>query len=328
MNINNTINIDTIRALTAEDMTAVNHCMLAQLQSDVSLINQLGHYILNSGGKRLRPLLTLLSARALEYTGQQHISLAAMIEFIHTATLLHDDVVDASNLRRGRQTANALWGNEASVLVGDFLYSRAFQMMVAVQNLKIMDIMAETTNTIAAGEVMQLLHCHNADTAPQDYLAVIHRKTAKLFAAAAQIGAVLAQATPIQEQCLVQYGLHIGTAFQLIDDVLDYSASALEMGKNIGDDLAEGKPTLPLIIALQRADQQLAALIRQAIRDGGLTHIETIQAAIQTTGALDYTRQCAEQEAKQAMAALTPLPESVYKQALTALAQFAVNRNH
>lgn len=322
------MDISAVRTLTAEDMAYVNHCIQRHLQSDVALINQLGHYILESGGKRLRPLLALLSARALQIDSPHHIELAAIIEFIHTATLLHDDVVDASNLRRGRQTANAIWGNEASVLVGDFLYSRAFQMMVTLQNMKIMDIMADATNTIAAGEVMQLLYCHNAETTQADYLAVIHRKTAKLFAAAAQGGAVLAQATPTQEQQLIQYGTHIGTAFQLIDDVLDYSASAAEMGKNIGDDLAEGKPTLPLIIALQRAEAATAELIRQAIRQGGLEHIQTIQSAIQETGALEYTTALAQQEAAQAVAALDALPESPYKNALIALAHFAVARNH
>lgn len=322
------MDISAVRTLTAEDMAYVNHCIQRHLQSDVALINQLGHYILESGGKRLRPLLALLSARALQIKSQHHIELAAIIEFIHTATLLHDDVVDASNLRRGRQTANAIWGNEASVLVGDFLYSRAFQMMVTLQNMKIMDIMADATNTIAAGEVMQLLYCHNAETTQADYLAVIHRKTAKLFAAAAQGGAVLAQATPTQEQQLIQYGTHIGTAFQLIDDVLDYSASAAEMGKNIGDDLAEGKPTLPLIIALQRAEATTAELIRHAIRQGGLEHIQTIQSAIQETGALEYTTALAQQEAAQAVAALDALPESPYKNALIALAHFAVARNH
>jgi len=241
------MNIEEIYALIADDMARVNQCIQQRLQSEVVLINQIGHYIVNSGGKRLRPILHLLASRALGYDGQHHIECAALIEFIHTATLLHDDVVDASDLRRGQDTANAVWGNEASVLVGDFLYSRAFQMMVTINDMRVMAILADATNTIAEGEVQQLLNVHDADTSEERYLHVIHSKTAKLFESATQLAAVLSKKDRELELSLARYGMHLGTAFQLIDDVLDYSESSEEIGKNIGDDLAEGKPTLPLI---------------------------------------------------------------------------------
>jgi octaprenyl-diphosphate synthase len=263
------MDIAAIQSLVSQDMQAVNHLIQQRLQSNVALINQLSHYIISSGGKRLRPMLVLLSAGASAYRRRDHIMLAAVIEFIHTATLLHDDVVDASSLRRGQQTANSIWGNEASVLVGDFLYSRAFQMMVEVQQMRIMDILSNATNVIAEGEVLQLLNCHEPDTTEESYLQVIRSKTAKLFEAAAQLGAVLAEQSAAVETALASYGMHLGTAFQLIDDVLDYSATPEEMGKNVGDDLAEVKPTLPLIYTLRHANPTHQAVIREAITQGG-----------------------------------------------------------
>ena len=328
LNQSTIIDLDSIRALTAEDARAVDHYIHEQLRSEVVLINQLGQYIVNSGGKRLRPLLVLLAARACGYQGVQHIHLAAVIEFIHTATLLHDDVVDASVLRRGQQTANAIWGNEASVLVGDFLYSRAFEMMVSLGSMRIMEILSHTTNIIAEGEVLQLLNCHDADTTEDRYREVIRYKTAKLFEAAAQLGAVLGGQPDAIEQAMARYGMHLGTAFQLIDDALDYSASAAEMGKNLGDDLAEGKPTLPLIHAMRNGTPEQAEIIRHAIEKGGLERIEEVRAAIESTRAIAYTSQSAREEADLAIAALAPLPESPYKDALYGLAEFSVNRNY
>ncbi len=322
-----TIELDGIRALTEEDARAVDCYIHEQLRSEVALINQLSQYIVNSGGKRLRPLLVLLAARACGYTGGQHIHLAAIIEFIHTATLLHDDVVDASELRRGRQTANAIWGNEASVLVGDFLYSRAFEMMVSLGSMKIMDILSHTTNTIAEGEVLQLLNCHDADTTEDRYREVIRYKTAKLFEAASRLGAVLGEQPAEIETAMAAYGMHLGTAFQLVDDALDYSASSSEMGKNVGDDLAEGKPTLPLIYAMRHGTPEQARVIRHAIEKGGLEQIEMVCAAIESTQAIAYTSQSAREEAELALAALAPLPESPYKDALYGLAEFSVNRS-
>ena len=328
LNQGTTVDLDGIRALAAEDARAVDHYIHSQLRSEVVLINQLGQYIVNSGGKRLRPLLVLLAARACGYQGAQHVHLAAVIEFIHTATLLHDDVVDASVLRRGRQTANAIWGNEASVLVGDFLYSRAFEMMVSLGSMRVMEILSHTTNIIAEGEVLQLLNCHDADTTEERYRDVIRYKTAKLFEAAAQLGAVLGGQPETIEQAMARYGMHLGTAFQLIDDALDYSASAAEMGKNLGDDLAEGKPTLPLIHAMRNGTPEQAAIIRHAIEKGGLERIEEVRAAIESTRAIAYTSQSAREEADLAIAALAPLPESPYKDALYGLAEFSVNRNY
>lgn len=320
--------LEDIKDLVAQDLEAVNGTIRQRLQSEVVLVNQLSHYIIGGGGKRLRPMLVLLSSRACGYTGQLHIPLAAIVEFIHTATLLHDDVVDASGLRRGRQTANAVWGNEASVLVGDFLYSRSFEMMVEVGNMRIMDILAHATNTIAEGEVLQLLNCHDPDTTEQRYMQVIRSKTAKLFEASTQIGAVLGRMSAGGEGALAAYGMHLGTAFQLVDDILDYSAAPTAMGKNIGDDLAEGKPTLPLLYAMHHAPEKEAGMIRGAIEKGGAEQIEDITAAIESTGAIDYTAQLAHQEAAKAVVELDSLPETAYKLALKALAEFSVERQY
>lgn len=318
--------IQDVLDLIADDKQAVDRLIQARLASNVVLIDQISHYIINSGGKRLRPVLVLLAARALGYQGTHHIDLAAVVEFIHTATLLHDDVVDASELRRGQQSANAVFGNEASVLVGDFLYSRAFQMMVDVGSMRVMQILSDATNTIAEGEVLQLLNCHDPDTTEERYMDVIHYKTAKLFEAACQLGAVLAGRPADEEQAMARYGMHLGTAFQLIDDVLDYSASSEQLGKNIGDDLAEGKPTLPLIYAMRHGSPEQAALIRSAIENGGRENMAEITAAIESTGAIAYTSRSARQEADRALAELANFPDSPYKQALAALAEFSVAR--
>lgn len=320
--------IKEIYNLIAGDMDAVNNCITSRLGSDVILINQIGHHIVNSGGKRLRPVLHLLAARALGYAGQQHIELAALIEFIHTATLLHDDVVDASDLRRGQDTANSLWGNEASVLVGDFLYSRAFQMMVTVNNMRIMEILADATNTIAEGEVQQLLNIHDPDTTEERYYQVIHNKTAKLFESATQLGAVVSNQEQSMEQAMADYGIHLGTAFQLVDDCLDYSSSSEEIGKNIGDDLAEGKPTLPLIYSMQVGNPEQVTAIRQAIETGGRENIDAVLATIKSTGAIEYTAQAARTEADKAIKCLSGIPDSDYKHAMHVLAEFAVNRTY
>lgn len=322
------MNINEIRTLIGKDMESVDQLIRRQLRSEVVLINQLGAYIINSGGKRLRPLTVLLAAHACGYEGTAHCDVAAIIEFIHTATLLHDDVVDDSTLRRGQETANTIWGNEASVLVGDFLYSRSFQMMVAIRSMRIMDILANTTNTIAEGEVMQLLNCHDPDTTEEQYLEVIRSKTAKLFEAAAQLGAVLAERPEPEEQALAKYGMHLGTAFQLIDDMLDYSASNLEIGKNIGDDLAEGKPTLPLIYAIRNGFPEQAAMIREAILHGGLENISAVTKTIENTGAITYTAELARREADLGIEALQQLPDSPYREALISLAEFSVNRTY
>ncbi len=320
------LNMDAVNNLLHEDMAAVNLLIEKRLHSDVALVNQLSSYIINSGGKRLRPLLVLLSARAFGYTGEQHFNLAAVVEFIHTATLLHDDVVDASDRRRGNETANSRWGNEAAVLVGDFLYSRAFQMMVESDSMHVMRILADATNVIAEGEVMQLLNCNDPDTTEQRYLDVIHCKTAKLFEAAAQLGAVLSHAPAKTGQNMARYGMHLGTAFQLVDDVLDYSASADKIGKNIGDDLAEGKPTLPLIRAMQQGTTRQSSLIRQAIKEGGREHIGAVTAAIESTDAIAYTARKAREAADKAIQCLHDVPPSIYADALKTLADFSVNR--
>lgn len=321
--------LEQIQQLSANDMTAVNKHIFSQLNSDVALINQLGIYIVNSGGKRLRPLLAVLAARALGYNGDAHVSIAAIIEFIHTSTLLHDDVVDESTLRRGKETANAVFGNQASVLVGDFLYSRSFQMMVSLNDMRVMQILADATNVIAEGEVLQLMNVNDPDTTEQSYMQVIYCKTAKLFEAATQLAAVIAKQTAEIEQSLKLYGMHLGTAFQLIDDVLDYQADASELGKNIGDDLAEGKPTLPLIHALKHGNVQQQALIKEAIVEGnGMSNLDAIMAALHETNAFSYTRAIAEAEAEKAKLALAVLPESDYKNALLALADIAVSRSH
>jgi octaprenyl-diphosphate synthase len=322
------MNINEIRTLVRGDMQAVDQLIHHQLHSNVALINQLSNYIINSGGKRLRPVIVLLAANACGYHGVAHISTAAIIEFIHTATLLHDDVVDDSTLRRGRETANTIWGNEASVLVGDFLYSRSFQMMVTIRSMRVMDILANTTNTIAEGEVMQLLNCHDPDTTEEHYLKVIHCKTAQLFEAAARLGAVLADRPPAEELALAKYGMHLGTAFQLIDDILDYNVSNADIGKNIGDDLAEGKPTLPLIYAIRHSSSEETKLIREAILYGGRENLGVLIKIIEKTGAITYIRQLAEQEADLAISALNVLPQSSYKEALIGLAKFSVNRTY
>lgn len=321
------MDLGQIQSLVADDMREVNALIQRRLYSEVSLINQLSFYIINSGGKRLRPLLVLLSARALGYTGRQHLDASAIIEFIHTATLLHDDVVDASELRRGRETANTVWGNEASVLVGDYLYSRAFEMMVEVGSMRVMEIMARATNVIAEGEVMQLLNSNDADTTEERYLEVIHAKTAKLFEAAAQVGAVLAGCGKAEEDAMAAYGMHLGAAFQLIDDVLDYSASSDQTGKNLGDDLAAGKPTLPLIHAMRHGTPEQVALIRRSIEQGGREHIHEVLAAIESTDALAYTARSAQAEARKAADALASIPPSPYRDALYALAEFSVTRS-
>jgi len=320
--------IDDIYKLIRSDMDAVNNTIRQRLHSGVVLINQISHHIINSGGKRLRPVLVLLSARTMGYEGEHHIDLAAVIEFIHTATLLHDDVVDSSGLRRGQETANALWGNEASVLVGDFLYSRSFQMMVEVGNMRIMDILAGTTNAIAEGEVLQLLNCNDADTTEERYVTVIRYKTAKLFEAASRLGAVISGSSPELEQAMADYGMHLGTAFQLVDDLLDYSDPSEDIGKNVGDDLAEGKPTLPLIYAMRNGTPEQASIVRRAIESGGLEDIDRIREAIETTGAIAYTSGCAREEADMAKIALERVPDSIYKQALVTLAEFSVNRTY
>jgi len=320
--------IEEVFQLIDADMNRVNRFIQTSLHSEVVLINQISHYIINSGGKRLRPVLVLLSANALNYSSakEEAIKLAAIVEFIHTATLLHDDVVDESELRRGKSTANDLWGNAASVLVGDFLYSRAFEMMVSIDKMRIMEIMSHSTNTIAEGEVLQLLNCNDASTSEESYLEVIHCKTAKLFESAAQLGAVINNVSKEVEDSFAKFGMHLGTAFQLIDDVLDYSASSEEMGKNVGDDLAEGKPTLPLIYAMQHASAEQSQMIREAIEQGGLDKIEEITLTIKESGALDYTRNIARQEADLAIQALANIEDSDYKQALICLANFSVER--
>ena len=317
---------DAIQALVEADMAAVDTTIRDRLQSDVVLINQLGQYIVTNGGKRLRPRLVLLAAGAAGYDGRAHIPLAAIIEFIHTATLLHDDVVDDSGMRRGRETANALWGNEAAVLVGDFLYSRAFEMMVEIGSMRVMEILAHTTNTIAEGEVMQLLNVHDADTTQERYLDIIRSKTAKLFEAAVRLGGVLGGVDEATELAMARYGMHLGTAFQVIDDVLDYSADSDEMGKNVGDDLAEGKPTLPLIHVVQHGTGADAGVVREAIEQGGADRVETVMEILERTGAIGYARAEARAEADRALAALEAVPRGPCHDALRSLADGAVDR--
>ena len=319
--------INDIRALVQSDSNAVDKLILKRLSSDVALINEVGRYIINSGGKRIRPLLVLLAARACGYRGDRHIELASVIEFIHTATLLHDDVVDASQQRRSNQTANAIWGNEAAVLVGDFLYSRSFEMMVHVGNMRVMEILSTTTNTIAEGEVLQLLNCNDPSTTEKRYLEVIRYKTAKLFEASAQLGAVLSDQTSAVEQAMVTYGAHLGTAFQLIDDAMDYGSSDIDIGKNIGDDLREGKPTLPLIHAMANGAPEQVVAIRNAIEHNGLEQLDLVMDAIESTRAIPYTVSAAQHQADLAIEALTELPDSPYKDALYGLAEFSVTRN-
>ncbi len=321
-----TPSLDALRALVAEDWSGVNRIIFQRLGSDVALVNQVAHHIISGRGKRLRPLTTILAARACGYEGPRHVQAAAIIEFIHTATLLHDDVVDDSGLRRGRQTANAVFGNQASVLVGDFLYSRSFQMMVEIGGLKILDVLANATNTIAEGEVLQLMNCNNPNITEADYMEVIYRKTAKLFEAGTRIGAILAEFDETREQALVSFGRHLGLAFQLVDDALDYDATTEELGKNIGDDLAEGKATLPLIYAMDNGSAAERHMIREAIETGGTQNLTSIQLAIETSGGLRYTAERARDEAELAVDALSSLPDSDYRQGLASLAEFAVSR--
>ncbi|MGX5913276.1 octaprenyl diphosphate synthase [Aliidiomarina sp. Khilg15.8] len=321
------MDLAAIKRLTDADMNEVDKLIMTQLRSDVALINQLGLYIIGAGGKRLRPLLTVLAARALGYQGTHHHTLAAVVEFIHTSTLLHDDVVDESSMRRGRETANAKFGNEASVLVGDFLYSRAFQLMVSMQSMRVMDVLADATNVIAEGEVMQLMNCNDPETTEARYFSVIYSKTARLFEAATQLGAVLAEQPPAVEDAMLRYGRHLGTAFQLVDDILDYTADASAMGKEVGDDLAEGKPTLPLLYAMWQGTGTQSAMIRQAIENGGeRDKLEAVMAAMEETGAIGYAQQKAVAETEKAIAALDILPDSEHKNALIGLAQIAVSR--
>ncbi len=306
---------------------SVNDYIINHLGSNVPLVEKIGHYIVEGGGKRLRPLLVLLAANACNYKGKHHIPLAAVIEFIHTATLLHDDVVDNSDMRRGKDTANARWGNAPSVLVGDFLYSRAFQIMVEIGSMPIMEVISNATNVIAEGEVLQLLNCRNPDTTEEAYMQVIIGKTAMLFEAATEVGAILADSTDQQRDALRRYGHHLGIAFQLIDDVMDYLSTAEEMGKNVGDDLAEGKPTLPLIQAMKAGTEEERLLIRQAIRKGGLEDLEPVMAAVKRTGSIEYTQQAAHSQANHAIDALSALPDSSFKETLTTLAHMAVKRS-
>lgn len=322
------ISLDALRAVIADDLTAIDAVIRRRLSSDVLLINQIALYIIEAGGKRLRPALVALSGNLVGANPTHTREMAAVIEFIHTATLLHDDVVDESDLRRGRETANAAFGNAASVLVGDFLYSRAFQMMVEVGSMRVMGVMAEATNIISEGEVLQLMNVRDADTTEESYLKVVRYKTAKLFEAACRVGAILGNASADAETRLATYGTHVGTAFQLIDDVLDYSGEASETGKNIGDDLAEGKPTLPLIHAMRAGSATQRDVIRNAIAEGGLAHIDEVVAAVRATGALDYAREAARKEVMTAAKALETFPESTYREAMLQLCEFAVARRY
>lgn len=321
------MSLDDVIQLAKPDMSSVNQLIHQQLSSDVTLIQQLGLYIINGGGKRIRPLLAVLAGRALGSFSEKHVHIAAIIEFIHTATLLHDDVVDESTLRRGRETANELFGNQASVLVGDFLYSRSFQMMVSLKSLIVMDVLANATNVIAEGEVMQLMNCNDPNTTEARYMDVIYCKTARLFEAATQLAAVISERTDNEQEAMRKYGMHVGTAFQLVDDLLDYTADTAELGKNIGDDLSEGKPTLPLIYILSHGNEHQKALVKEAIETGnGTEHFDEILTAIKETGALAYTQEKANVEADLAIKQLNFLEESEYKDALIALANAAVKR--
>ncbi|VXB38840.1 octaprenyl diphosphate synthase [Massilia sp. 9I] len=319
---------NTIAQSIATDMEAVNAVIRQRLQSEVSLVNQIAEYIISAGGKRIRPVLVLLLANAYGYKGSDHHELAAVVEFIHTATLLHDDVVDESSMRRGRQTANALFGNAASVLVGDYLYSRSFEMMTSLDNMRVMSILSRATTVIAEGEVLQLLNMHDPDVTHESYLTVIRSKTAKLFEAAAELGALVGGANDAQIAAAGEYGRSLGTAFQLIDDVLDYAGDAAEIGKNLGDDLREGKPTLPLIWLMEHGTSEQRELVRSCIEHGDEAQFEAVLAAVSSSGALAYTRQQAEQAAERAAEAIADLPDSEYKSSLLQLCSFAVDRNH
>lgn len=322
------MDLDPIRALVANDIEAVNQLIRERLSSDVALINRLGGYIINSGGKRLRPLVVLLAARACGCRDHKHILLAAIVEMIHTATLLHDDVVDESDMRRGRETARQIWGNGASVLVGDFLYTRAFEMMVELQRMPVMEIFSRATNTIAEGEVLQLLNIHDPDVTEERYRDVIFRKTAALFEAGCRLAALMGARSAQDQAAMAAYGRHLGTAFQLVDDALDYDGNAEEIGKNIGDDLAEGKPTMPFIYAMRNGDTKTRELMRSAIQQGGQEQIEAVREAIEKTGAITYTYRLANEEADRAVAMLDHLEGGIYRDALTALVQFAISRRY
>lgn len=317
-----------IRSLVQSDLDQVDKLIDECLRSEINLIPQLSHHLIDSGGKRLRPLLVLLSAHAFAYQGQAHFQLAAIIELIHTATLLHDDVVDASDLRRGKSTANALWGNAASILVGDYLYSRAFQMMVQIENMDVLKTMAQATNTIAEGEILQLLNCKNPNTTEAEYMNVIRGKTGTLFATATQTGPLLCHSDKKLINAMIHYGMHLGIAFQLVDDALDYSSSAEKLGKNQGDDLAEGKPTLPLLYALKHGTSTQQEHIRTALLEANRDRLDLILAAIESTQAIPYTYQLAKQHVTQAVDYLRDVPDSPYRDALIALAHFAVERTY
>jgi len=324
---------NSIHAVVNNEFSLVNEHILSQLKSEIPLIEQIGYYIISNGGKRLRPLLVLMAARACSKSDDDSyqdnmVKMATIIEFIHTATLLHDDVVDESDMRRGKKTANEEWGNAPSVLVGDFLYSRAFQIMVEVGSMQCMQILAETTNIISEGEVQQLINCGDPSTSEESYLKVIQYKTAKLFEGAALCGAIVANADAVKQQALADYGTYVGTAFQLIDDVMDYTSTAEEMGKNVGDDLAEGKPTLPLIYTMKNAPAEAAARVRSAIETGGLEQLDAIITDVQACGAIEYTQKAAQEQAQLAIDALAPLHDSVYKTALIDLAKVSVNRRN
>ncbi|WP_354625470.1 octaprenyl diphosphate synthase [Psychromonas sp. MME2] len=321
------MDIKEIQLISNAEMSEVNALISTQLKSDVALINQLGFYIINSGGKRIRPLIAILAAKALNIHTPEVSKLAAIIEFIHTATLLHDDVVDESDLRRGNKTANALFGNAASVLVGDFLYTRSFQMMAELQNPKVMDVLSSATNVIAEGEVLQLMNCNDPNTSEESYMDVIYFKTAKLFEAATQLIAVLGKQSIEVENALRDYGKYLGTAFQLTDDVMDYNSDAAQMGKNVGDDLAEGKPTLPLLYAIKHGSPAQVTLIKEAIeKANGMDHFAEIMQALHETKALQYTKERAFEEANKAIQAIAILPDNQYKQALISLAYLAADR--
>ena len=326
---NLTMNMKQILQLTSTDMALVDQLIVKQLTSEVALINKISSYIINSGGKRIRPLITILAAKALNIPNKKITKLATIIEFIHTATLLHDDVVDESALRRGKKTANTIFGNAFSVLVGDFLYTRSFQLMTQLQNIKVMDVLSCATNIIAEGEVLQLMHCNNPDTTEKNYMDVIYFKTAKLFEAATQLVAVLGDLSPEIQHAMLNYGKYLGTAFQLTDDAMDYASNAQEMGKNTGDDLSEGKPTLPLLYAIKKGTPKQSALIREAIEKGnGMDNFELIMNALKDTKSLEYTKKRAIEEADKAVASIAIIPESEYKNALISLAHLAADRKN